>query len=96
MRSTLRGAAYALVAVVGAVALAGCDDCTEFVATRPAQLLTSGQYTLTPRQLATSSLPAVNARGTVAVTIDRAASTLRMRWTHTEGTAYDETWRIRP
>ena len=62
----------------------------------PAQLLTSGQYTLTPRQLATTSLPAVNARGTVAVTIDRAASTLRMRWTHTDGTAYDETWRMRP
>ena len=96
MRSTLRWPACALVAVVGSVALGGCDDCTEFAATRPAQLLTSGQYTLTPRQLATTSLPAVNARGTVAVTIDRAASTLRMRWTHTDGTAYDETWRMRP
>lgn|GEM_PF-2003677 len=63
---------------------------------RPEQLLRSGQYTLTPRQLAATSLPAVNARGTVAVTVDRAASTLRMRWTHANGTTYDETWRIRP
>ena len=96
MRTTLRGVAYALVAVVGAVALAGCDDCTEFVATRPSQLLRSGQYTLDRRDLAATTLPAVNARGPIAVTIDRAASTLRMRWTHTDGTAYDETWRMRP
>lgn len=96
MRAALRGAACLLVALVGAVALSGCDECTDFAATRPPQLLTSGQYTLTARQIAATSLPAVHARGSIAVTVDRAASTVRMRWTHTDGTVVDETWRMRP
>jgi hypothetical protein len=96
MRATLQWVACALVALVGAVALGGCDECTDFAATRPPQLLTSGQYTLTARQIAATSLPAVNARGAIAVTVDRTASTLRMRWTRTDGTVVDETWRMRP
>lgn len=96
MSAVLQRAVYALVAVLGAVSMGGCDDCTDFAATRPPQLVTSGRYTLTARQLAATTLPAANARGAIAVTVDRASSTLRMRWTRTDGTVVDETWRMRP
>ncbi|MDB4932243.1 MAG: hypothetical protein JWM10_4727 [Myxococcaceae bacterium] len=93
----MRAAALSVVAALGgALALGGCDECTDFHASRPAQLLRSGRYTLTAQQLAESSLPAVNAAGLITVTIDRDAATLQMRWTRTDGSVTEETWRMRP
>lgn len=96
MRAALRAAGSVAVAGVAALALAACDECGEFVATRPAQLLTSGRYTLTPQQLARTSLPAVEAAGPIVVTVDRSAATLRLRWSRTDGSVIEETWRMRP
>lgn len=96
MRAAARAVLSGLAAVVTALALSACDECGDFVATRPAQLLTSGRYTLTAQQLARTSLPAVNAAGLIVVTVDRSASTLQMRWTRTDGSVTEETWRMRP
>jgi outer membrane biogenesis lipoprotein LolB len=74
--------------------LVGCGgECSDFP-DRPAQLLTTGDYQFQPSALQ-SSFPSVNAQGPVAVSVNREAGTVRMRWTRSDGAVTEETWRLR-
>lgn len=78
------------------VALAGCwssEEC-DGVDGPTGQLLTTGEYRLQPDALP-PSFPSSTAHGPVAVSVDRAAGTVRLRWTRPGGAVTEETWRLR-
>lgn len=80
--------------LVAAWVLGGCGGECSDLPERSVPFITTGDFRFEP-SAASSSLPSARAQGPVAVRVDRAAGTVRLRWMRPDGVVTEETWRMR-